>query len=453
MKHATKVRYVILGLTVAVAVLLYVDRFCLSTTDREIKRTLGLSEDEMAMILSIFFLPYAIGQLPFGYLADRFGARRMLSIYMVIWSTLTAFMGMAGGYTELLIYRFGMGLFESGAYPACAGIIKRWVPTPMRGLASGIVSLGGRLGGTITPKLTTLLMAVFAGVLPQFASWRPVFVLYGLFGLGLAAIFWFLHRDRPEEHPWVNREEVDLIKEWTQPLGSSQGDDGIQAAASPRAKAPAGLAQIPWSHLLSHSSIWLNCFIQFGINFGWAFLLTYLNRYLLEVHNADLQTRGWMSTFVVFLSLPSLIFGGLLTDYLTTRIGKRWGRALPLAIPRLIAAGLYFVVAFLSLSMPAEPTVRFTWTIVTLLGLIAFFSDLTLPAIWAFNLDVGGRNVGFVLGWGNMWGNLGAFLSPLVLNQLVGEWGWNSVFWTCGSVFFIIGIASVFIDSRRPLPD
>ena len=126
----TRVRYVVLTMAVAVAVLLYLDRYCLSTSDRAIKATLGLSEGEVAVILGIFYLPYAFGQLVLGYLADRFGARRMLSLSMLAWSTCTALIGLALGFWDMLAYlcRLACGLFESGAYPACAGMIRRWIP-------------------------------------------------------------------------------------------------------------------------------------------------------------------------------------------------------------------------------------------------------------------------------------------------------------------------------------
>src|SRR5437660_7251228 len=96
------VRHLILGLAVAVAVLLYLDRYCLSTADRDIKATLGLSEGEMSVLLGAFFWTYALGQLPLGFLADRYGARRMLSGYMFVWSIFTGLIGAVTGFADLI---------------------------------------------------------------------------------------------------------------------------------------------------------------------------------------------------------------------------------------------------------------------------------------------------------------------------------------------------------------
>jgi sugar phosphate permease len=429
--RATRVRYLILALATLVAVLLYLHRYCLSTADRDIKVELDLEERQMAFVLGAFFFSYALGQIPFGFLADRYGPRAMLTFYIVVWSTLTGLLGLARGYLDLLLLRLGCGIFEAGAYPACAGIVKRWIPYENRGLASGIVSLGGRLGGAITPMLTAVLMIAFTGWYPV-GSWRPVMLVYGLLGIGLAAAFWWMYRDTPQQHPRVNQIEVEVI---------AHGDPHPQ-------QYDALPATVPWVGVLSNVSLWLCALVQFGINFGWVFLVTYLNRYLADVHELPLETRGTIGTLVIAISLPALIVGGWWTDRMARAFGPRWGRALPLALSRFVAGGAF--IAVLGCDNPG--------VIVLLLGAVAFFSDLGVPAIWAFNMDVGGRHVGLILGWGNMWGNLGAFLSPIALNEVVAyflaaghsvEYAWDAVFLICGVVFFLVGVASLGVDATK----
>ncbi len=427
----TRIRYGVMVLATFVAILLYLDRYCLSTADRDIKADLGLAEDQMALILGSFFFTYAFCQIPFGILSDRYGPRKMLTLYMLIWSALTGCIGLARGYVDLLFFRLGCGMFEAGAYPACAGIIRRWMPYPQRGLASGIVSLGGRIGGTITPKLTAFLMISFTALYPV-GSWRPVMMIYGLFGIGLATCFWLLYRDSPREHPRCNGAEAELI------LADDPNPRSLEAATVHRL----------FAGVLRNFSLWMCSLVQFGVNFGWVFLITYLNRYLQEVHHVPIATRGTMSSVVIGMSLPALLLGGWLTDRMTTGLGQRWGRCLPLALSRFVSAAAFLAVPFLDNA----------WVIVLLLGAVAFFSDLGLPAIWGYVLDVGGRNVGFVLGWGNMWGNLGAFASPIALNLVVEHFlaegasikvAWDAVFFTCGAVFAVIGLMSFWVDASK----
>src|SRR5262245_55743431 len=112
----TNVRYVVLALTTMVAVLLYLDRICLSIAERYVREELGISKADMGFILGSFFLTYAIGQLPGGWLSDRFGARLMLALYLAVWSAFTGLMGLAYGIGTLVFLRLGCGLFEAGAY-------------------------------------------------------------------------------------------------------------------------------------------------------------------------------------------------------------------------------------------------------------------------------------------------------------------------------------------------
>ena len=85
-------------------------------------------------------------------------------------------------------------------------------------------------------------------------------------------------------------------------------------------------------------------------------------------------------------------------------------------------------------------------------------SDLGLPALWGFSLDVGKRHAGLVLGWGNMWGNLGGVLSPIVLIELstlfaTPKAGYNAIFLTCAAVYVVIGFVSLFMDASKSIDE
>src|SRR5205807_9921492 len=131
----TFVRYAILILTVCVAVLLYLDRFCLSFVVNYIREDLRLTSGQTGFLLGAFFLTYAFGQIPGGWLSDRYGTRMMLAFYLAVWSLLTGLMGLATTFIMLLQFRFGCGLFEAVAYPACSGLIRRWIPHQQRCLS------------------------------------------------------------------------------------------------------------------------------------------------------------------------------------------------------------------------------------------------------------------------------------------------------------------------------
>ena len=160
----TGVRHLIILLLTMMSVLLYLDRFCVSFAGDYIKEDLGLTQTHMSWFLSVFFWSYALSQVPAGWLADRYGARLMLTIYVIAWSLFTAQIGMVGGFAMLLVARLGCGIGQAGAYPTSGGVISRWVPLSKRATASSWVGLGGRMGGAMAPVLTAFLMVMFVPV-------------------------------------------------------------------------------------------------------------------------------------------------------------------------------------------------------------------------------------------------------------------------------------------------
>jgi len=435
----TGVRHGMVLLAMFVAVLLYLDRVCLSTAANVVQRDLGISGPEMDWVLSAFFWTYAFAQLPAGWIGDRFGARWTLSAYVLLWSAMTGLMGVAQGVTALVVLRLGCGLFEAGAYPVAAGIVARWVPYRSRGIASAIVAVGGRLGGAIAPVLTVWLMLVATRGLGQVwsgggepgpGSWRLPMIIYGLVGIVVAAIFAWRFRDWPHEHPAVNAAELSLIQDGQ--ARSSQGG----AASVP-----------PVLALCRHGSLWLCSFVQFAANLGWAFIVTKMPTYLAEVHGSSVAQQGWLQSLPLAAGVLGLFAGGRFTDFAARRFGPRWGRSLAMAVSRLTVAGAFAAVLF----------VRDPVAAAVCLAVIGFATDLGMPAVWAFGQDIGGRNVGAVVGWGNMWGNIGAAVSPLFFGFLSRSFGddvaagWQAAFLACLVLQILSAVAAFFISSARPL--
>ena len=464
-----RIRYWMVLLAMLVAVLLYLDRICLSTASESVERDLNLSSDKLKWILGAFFWTYALAQLPAGWLGDRFGARWVLASYVALWSLSTALLGLATGVASLLVLRLACGLFEAGAYPVCAGIVRRWVPAAHRGLASGCVSVGGRLGGALAPILTIELMLLWtygqpsaylhADPVPADSSWRPVMFLYGALGIGVAAVFAWLYRDQPQSHPLVTERELAIITrgepavaapaETT--LAHTQSDEHLQAGSRRPDHVPVHhrpvSSHLPIKAMLSSTSLWLMSFVQFASNFGWAFLVTLMPRYLSDVHHVSQQSQGWMQSLSLGAGIVGLLVGGRLTDIATQFWGLRYGRSLLLVASRTIVALAF--MGCLAVKSPFEATLC--------LALVGFATDLGIGAMWAYGQDVGGRHVGSVMGWANMWGNFGAALSPIAFGLISEAFaqnlarGWQFAFLFCAAVQMLAAIAAIGVSAHRSL--
>lgn len=157
-KNPSFARYAIIGVCMLMSALLYIDRLSFSIAEPYIRQDLLLTKIQTGYCISAFFWFYALGQMPGGWLTDRFGPRMMLPMYILAWSFFTAMIGMVTGLVMLLAMRGAFGLGQAGAYPTGSNIVARWIPVAGRGGASSLVTLGGRIGGAVMPLLTALLL-------------------------------------------------------------------------------------------------------------------------------------------------------------------------------------------------------------------------------------------------------------------------------------------------------
>ena len=247
--------------------------------------------------------------------------------------------------------------------------------------------------------------------------------VYGAAGVGVAALFWACFRDRPRQHPRVNAAEADLIE-----------------ASASRAAGPA--RGLPLRAMLVSPSLWLISFSQFTTNFGWVFLVSWMPRYLEEVCGVtDVRTRGLLTSIPLAVAIPAMLAGGWTTDRLTRRVGLRWGRSLPWALTRFAAMAALLACLF----------TRSPWVTTAALAVMSMSVDLGVASVWAYKQDVGGKYVGSILGWGNMWGNFGAAVSPIALEWLFRGSGWDAAFLACASAFLLSGLSSLGVDARVPV--
>jgi MFS family permease len=422
----TAVRHWILAATTAAAFLMYLDRICMAAimNSDSFKADIPLDAQSDGWIKGAFFAAYALGQLPAGYLAVRFGARSLMSVYIVLWSAFTVLTGFATGAISLLLARVGCGLAEAGAYPISSGLLAKWSEWSKRGFTSSVVSMGGRIGGAVAPWLT---VTVIAG----FGDWRWAGWIYGAAGIFFALFFWRVFRERPREHPSVNEAELALLE---------AGRPPESAASAPKTYV------FPWRLALTHRSLWMNSGAQFFTNLGWAFLAVSLSKYLIEVKGVEKKLAETINTLALSIGILGLIVGGYLTDACLKKWGVRLGRVIPLAGSRFLAA-IFFVIA-MGLDNP--------WALMAAFGLAAFSTDSGLPALWAGLQEMCGKHTPPLFGWANMWGNLGAAIGIWVLPVLIKNWDangdWREGLIFCASAFVLSGIFCLGFNPGKRMP-
>jgi len=445
-------RNVVLAAMALTAMTMYLDRACFSQVSDIVAVDLDLNASQSDWILGAFFWSYALAQVPAARLGVRFGQARMLAIYVVAWSAFTMLVGAANGFVALFAARLLVGLAEAGAYPCIVGILRDRFPVQLRGKANSVAAFGGRFGWALAQILTPVFVVTFTSA--STSGWRITLVLYGLFGFVVAVILWAVARTN--ENAASSIVQVKLILNSDEPPGSSRRSDllsrGVRLAssreetevassgASPEARR-LPVVKLRTGDLVRSTNLWACSLVLFCTNLGWAFLLTKLPVYLTEVYQVPLAERGLPAALPAWLSCLGMLGGGVLTDAMLKRFGVRRSRSWPIAAMMALGA-----VAFL-----IAPTMPSYWGFVIVLSVMAVGVDLANPSIWSFAQDVGGSNAATVLGWCNMWGNLGAACSPVVWGLAKQHLGWDAAFFGAAAAFAVAAMAALAMNAAVPV--
>jgi len=421
-QRSTNIRNAVLTATTLVAVIMYVDRVFLGWMlgSDSFAKDIPLDKASKAAIKDAFFWAYALGQVPAALLAERYGKRTLMTLMILSWSAFTLLTGCANGFWILWVARIGFGFAQAGAYPVAGGLLNHWAHIHWRGFASSIVALGGRIGAVLAPAITSVIIV-------NCGSWRWSAWIFGGTGLLVALYFGLVFRETPAEHPACNDQERSYLNE-----GRPHHE---QRPPTP----------FPWRDVLTNRSLWLMCAVQFLTNIGWVFILNSLPDYLKDVHRVSDALNGPISTCTMSIGMFGMLAGGFFTDFCARRFGVRLGRLIPLVSTRFLAGIMFFLCIF----MPDM------WSVVVLLGLMAFTSDAGVPSMWAFAQDVGGRRTASVLGWANMWGNFGAAVQGSLVALLLKQYDTNNDyqegFLVSGFAFILAGVLGLGINAAKPV--
>lgn len=162
-------------LLAAVLFLNYVDRGALPTAANLIQADLHLTSSQLGVLLSAFFWTYATIQIPIGWLAERYGAHRVLAIGLAIWALATMLVGVASSFLLLLALRLMLGVGESVGFPCTSKILAAAVPNESLGTANGIIAFAYLMGPAVG--------IIAGGLLIEHYGWRTTFAVFG--GLSL----------------------------------------------------------------------------------------------------------------------------------------------------------------------------------------------------------------------------------------------------------------------------
>lgn len=188
----------------------YLDRVNIGFAKLQMQSDLGLSDAAYGLGAGIFFLGYALFEIPSNLMLPKIGASKTISRIMVLWGLTSASMLFVQTETSFYVLRFLLGVFEAGFAPGMIFYLTYWYPQRRMARVMSIVMLAAPLAGIFCAPLSTWIMGAFAGV-RGLTGWQWMFLIEGLpcvlIGLSCLKVL----SDRPQDAKWLNDAEKTLL--------------------------------------------------------------------------------------------------------------------------------------------------------------------------------------------------------------------------------------------------
>lgn len=395
-----------------------------------IKEEFEISNTQSGLISSMFFLGYAVSQIPAGLIMGRTGTRKMVSWAIFAFSLVTFLMGFTTTAVILLVLRLLLGLTEGPAPVGMTSTINNWFPAKEKGTATGIYIASTQLAPMIVPPLAAAIALGW--------GWRAVFFVLAIPGFIMALVWYLVVRNRPGEAKRVNQAELALI-----------ADTSIAKAET---------TERPWmkvidkiiryrevpalgtnKEVLKSWNVWgdtLAYFFMNNVNYG---MLTWIPAYLVAERGYDFIKMGFVASAPAAGGLIGALIGGAVSDRLFN------GRRKPTMILTAFATALMMVVV---LNVPQN-----TVLVAGSLMLTGFCLNIGWPMFTSYAMNITtGKTYPFAISVINSGGNLGGFFAPLIVGVLLDMTGGNyNVAFSYFVVVLLIALLVIFtLTEARP---
>lgn len=335
-----------------------------------IRSDLGLSFAEGGMLAAAMTVTYGLGQIPAGYLSDRFGPKRLVFIGFLVWSALSLMLGLIHSFWLAILNQLVAGAFRALMFAPGLSLLASWFPPERRATAMSLYMVGG-FSGTILVSLGGPLLAMQLG-------WRYAFILLAALGIAVAFVFHFHGKDAPRK--------------------------GGSTAVS--------MAEV--LHLFRHRILWVCSaiqFVRFSIVTAFAF---WLPSVLVADRGFSLEAAGLVAAMSAALTAPSNALGGYVSDRLKN--------------PPLVIGGSLAILAVCSVLIVVVDS---TALLLLVIAIGSIFLQFYFGPLFFVPMEVlGQRTAGTAIGFNNLFANMGGALSAYALGMArdaAGSFVWGFV--------------------------
>jgi len=399
-QRPTHVRWVVMGIVMAIMAVTAMNRLNLSIAGKYIEEEFSFSTIAMGRVFSAFLWGYGLFQIPWGYICDRIGPRRTLTASILCFAIGSGAMLFAprfaaatglGALAVFRIVRFLTGVGEAAVSSNVTRVIASWTAPRERGFASGLQVCGLGLGGTLTPIAIAWTMVHW--------GWRVSFAISAALAFLVVAIWHWYATDWPEENPRVNQQELQIIHPQQEKAGTK-----VQHVAT----------KVPWMKMLTSLSVW-GLILGYGCQ-GYAFYVYYnwFYFYAVKMRGLDIMhAAAWTSAPFLAMAVLSPV-GGWFSDRVARVTDRRKGRLAAVWVGMGIAALLLYTGNHLTLTVIALP----------MIALAAGFTMFGAANFWASCIDLAPGYSASLSALMNTVGSLGGVVSSTVTASIAVHQGW-----------------------------
>jgi MFS family permease len=393
----------------------YIDRVNISTVvaSNQFLKEIPLTKVQMGFVFSAFAYPYLLFQVIGGWVADKFGPRKALTVCGIIWAGATIATGLVHGMVSLFVARVILGFGEGATFPTATRVMSYWTPKEKRGFAQGITHACSRLGNSLTPWLVACLILTI--------SWRGSFIIIGVISTVWALVWGLYFRDDPNKHSGVTSEEIALL-----PTYGSKKTSG---------------EKVPWSRLIPRIMPVTVVYFCYGWIL-WLFL-SWIPSFFKGQYHLDLQRSALFASGVFISGVVGDTLGGLVSDKLYEKTHN----------PKFARCNMVALMMFFC-GISLVPIIYTRNMNVVALALSAgfFFAEMTIGPMWAIPMDIAPKFSGTASGLMNTGSALAAIVSPVVGGYLIQKTGnWMLPFIVSMGVILVGAALSFTMHPERPL--
>ena len=407
-------RYTIAALFFFATVLCYLDRVSISVAIIPLAADYGYDSAAQGLILSAFFWGYLWPQLAGGWLADRFGGKRVLAFGVALWSVATFITPGAArtSFTMLFAVRILLGLGEGVNFPAIHSLTARWMPAHERARTLALNFSGMYLGTVVALIFSPLIIARF--------GWPALFYLSGAAGVVWVALWASKAADGPPDLP-----------PWPEAQTGARYETGCKPARHTIPTSARRPTSIPWRVIAREPAVWAISLAHFCSNFGFNILLLWLPTYLHHTFGVTLSRVGIYSLVPWLASFAVVNTGGWVADALLIG-GANVGLTRKLVQSLAFGLGALPLLAVPWATSPAAAT--------ALLTLSAAASALGMSAYGVNHLDVGPEYAGVLMGISNSIATIPGIVGVAIAGFIVQATGSFSAVFVLIAAVYAIGL-------------